>query len=82
MTAIGAGRAAAVGDTVESRAASTRPGRALTRLRRLKWGVVALLIVLVIIASAAFAPWVAPDDPLAVDIRHRLVPPAWMENSR
>ena len=40
MTMIGAGRAAAVGDTVESRAESTRPGRALTRLRRLKWGVV------------------------------------------
>ncbi len=79
MTAIGAGREAAVGGTAESRTASTRPGRTLTRLRRLKWGVVALLIVLVIIASAAFAPWVAPDDPLAVDIRHRLAPPAWMD---
>ena len=76
MKAIGA----AVGDAAESRAAaSTRTGRALTRLRRLKWGVLALLVVLVIIASAAFAPWVAPGDPLAVDIRHRLAPPAWMD---
>ena len=24
------------------------------------------------------APWVAPHDPLAVNIRHRLAPPAWM----
>ena len=30
-------------------------------------------------ASAVFAPLVAPHDPLTVDIRHRLAPPAWME---
>jgi ABC-type dipeptide/oligopeptide/nickel transport system permease subunit len=32
-----------------------------------------------IVASAALAPWIAPHDPLAVNIRHRLAPPAWME---
>ncbi|MBI4638684.1 MAG: ABC transporter permease [Candidatus Rokubacteria bacterium] len=51
----------------------------LRRLWRLKWGLVAAAVLLLIVASAALAPWVAPHDPLAVDIRHRLVPPAWME---
>jgi ABC-type dipeptide/oligopeptide/nickel transport system permease subunit len=40
--------------------------------------VVALSVLLVIIASAALAPWIAPANPLAVDIRHRLAPPVWM----
>ncbi len=50
----------------------------LRRLWRLKWGLAATGLLLLIIASAVFAPWVAPGDPLAVDIRHRLAPPAWM----
>jgi ABC-type dipeptide/oligopeptide/nickel transport system permease subunit len=33
----------------------------------------------VIVGATLMAPWVAPHDPLGVDIRHRLVPPAWME---
>jgi ABC-type dipeptide/oligopeptide/nickel transport system permease subunit len=49
------------------------------RLRRLRWGVAAGGILLLIVASAALAPWIAPHDPLAVDIRHRLSPPAWMD---
>ena len=35
--------------------------------------------MLLIVASAVLAPSVATHDPLEVDIRHRLVPPAWME---
>jgi ABC-type dipeptide/oligopeptide/nickel transport system permease subunit len=35
--------------------------------------------MLVIVASTVFAPWVAPRDPLAVHIRTRLRPPAWMD---
>ncbi|HBH00617.1 MAG TPA: peptide ABC transporter permease [Candidatus Rokubacteria bacterium] len=35
--------------------------------------------MLAIVGAALLAPWVSPHDPLAVDIRHRLVPPAWME---
>jgi ABC-type dipeptide/oligopeptide/nickel transport system permease subunit len=50
----------------------------LRRLWRLKWGLAATAVFLVIVASAVFAPWIAPHDPLAVNIRHRLVPPAWM----
>jgi len=49
------------------------------RLGRLRWGVGAAAVLLVIIAVTIFAPWIAPHDPLAVDIRHRLSPPAWMD---
>jgi ABC-type dipeptide/oligopeptide/nickel transport system permease subunit len=49
------------------------------RLLRLRWGVAAAGVLMLIVASAAFAPWLAPHDPLAVDIRHRLSPPAWMD---
>jgi peptide/nickel transport system permease protein len=55
-------------------------GRAtLRRLLRLRWGLGAAGVLLLIVATSAFAPWMAPHDPLAVDIRHRLSPPAWME---
>lgn len=51
----------------------------LRRLVRLKWGMAAAAIMLVIVGSAILAPWLAPHDPLSVNIRHRLAPPAWME---
>jgi len=51
----------------------------LRRLLRLRWGIVAAVVLLLIVASAVFAPWIAPHDPLAVNIRHRLAPPAWVE---
>ena len=52
---------------------------ALRRLLRLRWGLAAGGILLLIVAGSALAPWIAPHDPLAVNIRHRLAPPAWME---
>jgi ABC-type dipeptide/oligopeptide/nickel transport system permease subunit len=52
---------------------------ALARLWRLKWGVIATAVMLGIVASAVLAPWIAPYDPLVVDIRHRLAPPAWIQ---
>jgi ABC-type dipeptide/oligopeptide/nickel transport system permease subunit len=48
------------------------------RLWRLKWGLGAALALLVVVVVTALAPWVSPHDPIAVDIRHRLAPPAWM----
>jgi len=53
---------------------------ALRRLLRLRWGLGAASVLLLIVASAIFAPQIAPHDPLAVNIRHRLAPPAWMEH--
>jgi peptide/nickel transport system permease protein len=52
----------------------------LRRLLRLRWGLAAAGVLLLIVASAALAPWIAPHDPLAVNIRHRLAPPAWMDH--
>ena len=50
----------------------------LRRLWRFKWGLVASVVLALIVGSAVFAPYLAPYDPLAVNIRHRLGPPAWM----
>jgi len=49
------------------------------RLWRLRWGLGAGAVMVVIIASAVLAPWIAPRDPLAVNIRNRLEPPVWMD---
>jgi peptide/nickel transport system permease protein len=51
----------------------------LRRVWRFKWGLAAAAVLLVIVASAVFAPWIAPYSPTTVDIQHRLGPPAWME---
>jgi peptide/nickel transport system permease protein len=62
------------------RAETSGRGRATWwRLRRLRWGLAASTILLLVVASAVFAPQISPHDPLAVNIRHRLAPPAWME---
>jgi ABC-type dipeptide/oligopeptide/nickel transport system permease subunit len=57
-------------------------GRSLRRLWRLKWGLVAAAIMLVIVVSAVAAPWLAPYSPVEVDIQHRLGPPAWMDGGK
>jgi peptide/nickel transport system permease protein len=54
-------------------------GASWRRLGRLKWGVGGAAIFLVIVLSAVFAPLISPHDPLTVDIRHRMVPPSWMD---
>ncbi len=60
-------------------APSTTARRSLRRLWRLKWGLVATALMLLIVAASAAAPWIAPHSPVEVDIRHRLAPPAWMD---
>ena len=51
---------------------------ALRRLGRLRRGLAAAGVLLLIVAGAVLAPWISPHDPLQVNIRHRLAPPAWM----
>ena len=51
----------------------------LRKLWRFKWGVAASLVLLAIVGTAVFAPLLAPYSPTAVDIQHRLGPPAWMD---
>jgi ABC-type dipeptide/oligopeptide/nickel transport system permease subunit len=69
--------------TVEAASApAARPGRlqaSRRRLWRLRWGLAAAVVMLGIVLSAVLAPWVAPHDPISVNIRHRLAPPVWME---
>ncbi len=80
MKATAAGRDLALEPTTGPVTAEPiRARAALRRLWRLKWGVAAAAIMLLIVASAALAPTVVPHDPLAVNIRHRLAPPAWMD---
>jgi ABC-type dipeptide/oligopeptide/nickel transport system permease subunit len=45
--------------------AAKAPGATLPRLRRRWLGLLGLGITLITVASAVFAPWVAPYDPLA-----------------
>jgi ABC-type dipeptide/oligopeptide/nickel transport system permease subunit len=63
----------------ETAAAPDAAGAGWRRLWRLKWGMGGAAIFLAIVLAAVFAPWIAPHDPLTVDIRHRMAPPAWME---
>ncbi|MEX2146544.1 MAG: ABC transporter permease [Candidatus Rokuibacteriota bacterium] len=58
---------------------STGAHRSWRRLWRLKWGLVAAAIMLLIVGVSVAAPWLVPYSPVEVDIRHRLAPPAWME---
>jgi len=60
-------------------APATTARRSWPRLWRLKWGLVAAVLMLLIVGVAAAAPWIAPYSPVEVDIRHRLAPPAWMD---
>jgi peptide/nickel transport system permease protein len=78
MKAVSAGGDVALNADVAVPVAAAPPS-SLHRVWRLKWGVVAAVVMVVIVGSAAGAPWIAPYDPLTVDIRHRLGPPAWME---
>jgi ABC-type dipeptide/oligopeptide/nickel transport system permease subunit len=74
------------GDVVlESAGAPAHPterGRSLRRLWRLKWGLGAALVLLLIVLVTLAAPWLAPYSPVEVDIQHRLGPPAWMEGGK
>ena len=80
MKAASAPTKVALGDLEDAPSETPGSGQAtLRRLLRLRWGLAAGGILLLIVASSALAPWIAPHDPLAVNIRHRLAPPAWME---
>lgn len=73
-------RISTVDAPMAAEAAEARPlGGGLRRLWRLKWAVGAAGVMGLIVASAVLAPLVAPHDPVLVNIRHRLAPPAWME---
>ena len=81
MTAVRASDVALEG----ARTAAERSGgarRSFRRLWRLKWGLAAAAVMLVIVSTTVAAPWLAPYSPVEVDITHRLGPPAWMEGGK
>ena len=45
------------------------------RMRRNPLAMVGLAIVLVLLVMAAFAPWLAPHDPITQNLQNRLLPP-------
>ncbi len=80
MKTAGAGNEVALKNLAAAVALDATATRAsLRRLWRLKWGVAAAVVILMIVGSAVLAPWVATHDPLSVNIRNRLAPPAWMD---
>jgi ABC-type dipeptide/oligopeptide/nickel transport system permease subunit len=78
MSAVGAPGGVALEADRVAPAGARRVGMWWRQLLRLKWGVAAAIVLLVVILAAVLAPWISPHDPLVVDIRHRLAPPAWM----
>jgi len=58
------------------------PSKAYIMLRKmwhLRLGVFGMVLMVVLVIMALFAPWVATHDPLSQDILERLSPPAFME---
>ena len=80
MKALSAPTKVELAELGEARGEAPDAGQAtLRRLLRLRWGLASAGVLLLIVAAAALAPWISPHDPLAVNIRHRLAPPAWMD---
>lgn len=51
----------------------------LLRLRKNKIAAVGLIIILLFLLMALFAPWIAPHDPLEQSLYSKLKPPVWEE---
>jgi peptide/nickel transport system permease protein len=79
VSAVNAGEVEIKSAGAAAHAPSTGTGRSMRRLLRLKWGLVAGALMLLIVGVSVAAPWIVPYSPVEVDIRHRLAPPAWMD---
>jgi peptide/nickel transport system permease protein len=45
------------------------------------WALTGMVLVLLTVVSALFAPWIAPNEPDQADLRSRLAAPSWMDES-
>lgn len=61
------------------RAAPRERAAALRRLARRRTALFGAVVVALTVAVALAAPWVAPFDPYAQDLAHRLRPPGWRD---
>jgi len=66
-------------DAADTRLASRRRGAILRRLVRSPDGMLGLVLVVLMILVAIFAPALSPHDPAKQNIVYRLKPPFWME---
>src|SRR5687768_12560938 len=67
-------------DTAPAPAVEVAPDATHRVLRELwhdKTALVAVVFIVVVVATALFAPWVAPHDPTEQSLIDRLHPPAW-----
>ena len=58
----------------------TRLGTFSRLLLRDQAGLIGLLLFLLVVFAALFAPWLAPHDPLDQNLKASKLPPAWMAN--
>ncbi len=65
-----------MGENTRAAYAATPRTIALGRFRRDRMGLAGVGIIVLLIAAAALAPWVAPYDPLAIDLTAVLRPPS------
>ena len=42
-----------------------------------RWPILPVLILVSLTVMALFAPWIAPEDPRAINLRGRIAPPVW-----
>ena len=64
--------------SIRGEKAGSRPGMLLTAYRFMRrWPMLPGGILVVLVVSGAFAPFIAPHDPIAADLRARNTPPAW-----
>jgi len=57
-------------------------GRVLRKMWHLRLGVIGGLVILTLLLTALFCPYIAPHDPYQQNITNRLKPPAWMEKGQ
>ena len=68
-------------DFVTEERRATRWRKILRKLVENKGAVFGLIMVLGVIFSAVFAPWISPHDPTLQDVEKRLIPPIYEEGA-
>lgn len=53
----------------------------LKKLKSKGWALFGIILVLITIITAVFAPWIAPFNPDDADLRSRLAPPSWLDDT-
>ncbi len=68
-------------DFIEGERRTTRWQKILRKLLENKGAIFGLIMVLLVVIAAVFAPLLSPYDPIAQDVEKRLLPPFWQEGA-